>query len=261
MLNEITKQNWRIDGRALYRDLTEEEKSAYDKSRTEAVRVYFDGISKSGAVDDSSSTLRFKVPLDSSYSNSSFTLKDLSDKTWTIRKSDLIEKLNEITNQNWRIDGRALYRDATEEEKSIQKLKWKEQRDKEDDEFIEKVLAWEVKKIRNWGFIEYDGKSFSFAGSGYGSNYTGITISDEVRMRSILNRASVKAGYSPCYYQVQDGNRIYDSERWQLGTWTGSSWEKSRSIGCDTSKNGFWYGSSPYYGSGWWRIDSEYKGR
>ena len=115
----------------------------------------------------------------------------------------------------------------------------KAQRNKEDEEYVKKILAmgpseWDSSS----GKIKYaSNNGFDFDASGY-KNQSG-TLRDKTREYGILNKASEKLGYKPCYYQELDGKRVFDAEKWQLGTWNGT-WEKGNGIKLDESKNGFY---------------------
>ncbi len=146
--------------------------------------------------------------------------------------------------------------------------KLKAQRDEEDIELIEEILSREPSNWSDSGEIRY-GQEFRFNSKGY-TKSNGAKIEDAVRMYSILNKASVKLGFSPCYYQIQDGNKIYDSDKWDLGEWKAGeswntsdwnrySWEKADTIKCDESANGFRREKSydGYHNGLVYRIDSK----
>ena len=134
-------------------------------------------------------------------------------------------------------------------EKAEREAKLKAIRDKEDEDFIAKVIGAEPGKWDDSGEIDY-GREFWFNSKGY-TNSRGSKIEDTARMYSILNKASVKLGFSPCYYQAQGGNKVYDSDKWDLGEWKVAdeswrksdwdyyNWEKADTIKCDESANGF----------------------
>ena len=149
------------------------------------------------------------------------------------------------------------------EHKAQIEAKRKVQRDKEDEEFIAKVLAMKPSSWYTNGKIQYSSKErfyFDFSWGGYSSYKESDYIKDNARIYAIMNKASEKAGFSPCYYQMQGGKKIFDSKKWQLGNWrfeklnhevTYVTWEKTDTIEQDSSCNGF------YYNGGIYRNDSK----
>jgi hypothetical protein len=123
------------------------------------------------------------------------------------------------------------------------------QRNKEDEVFVEKILAL---KIISTGseYERYEDCKFIFNASNYSRSSGAVWgDTDTVRVYAILNKASEKAGYSPCYYQEQDGEKIFDSDKWNLGKWNPySGWEKTNTINHEKSANGYYqlYGSYIY---------------
>ena len=149
------------------------------------------------------------------------------------------------------------------EHKAQIEAKRKVQRDKEDEEFIAKVLAMKPSSWYTNGKIQYSSEehfSFYLSSGGYigdGSSYKNYTndITDYARIYAILNKASEKAGFSPCYYQMQGGKKIFDSKKWQLGNWrleklnhevTYVTWEKTDTIKQDSTCNGFFHNGGIY---------------
>ncbi|MBP5176517.1 MAG: hypothetical protein ILP07_11495, partial [Treponema sp.] len=149
------------------------------------------------------------------------------------------------------------------EHKAQIEAKRKVQRDKEDEEFIAKVLAMKPSSWYTNGKIQYSSEehfSFYLSSGGYigdGSSYKNYTndITDYARIYAILNKASEKAGFSPCYYQMQGGKIIFDSKKWQLGNWrleklnhevTYVTWEKTDTIKQDSTCNGFFHNGGIY---------------
>lgn len=216
------------------------------EAKNSAVKSYFEKISGAGVLDAGSGTLNFKIPLDSAYDrkNNKFALKDSSGKVWAIKFHEFLERLKEVTNLDFAIDQDGyLYRAATEEEIKQHAADLKKQRDKEDEEFVKAILALKEEGSDS-KTIEYGFVPASFNGSGYDSSSPVVDIS---RMYGILNKASKKAGYSPCYYQEQKRKKIFDVDKWDLGKfeirWIGSStceWEKSDSIKRDEKAKGFY---------------------
>ncbi len=90
--------------------------------------------------------------------------------------------------------------------------------------------------------IRYGLVKFSFAAENYSKSKG--TLSDECRTFAILNLASERSGFSPCYYQETNGKRNYNSNSWELGTWDDHRWqyEFSNSIHLDNTRNGFYIG-------------------
>ncbi len=216
------------------------------EAKNSAVKSYFEKISGAGVLDAGNGTLNFKIPLDSAYDrkNNKFALKDSSGKVWAIKFHEFLERLKEVTNQDFAIDqDGCLYRAATEEERKQHEADLKKQRDKEDEEFVKAIVALKEEgsdsKTIEYGFIPA-----SFNGSGYDSS---SPVVDLTRMYGILNKASKKAGYSPCYYQEQKKKKIFDVDKWDLGKyeirWIGTctcEWEKSDSIKRDEKAKGFY---------------------
>lgn len=269
ILKELTNQEYRISGRSLSRNLTEEEKNYREHAKTvvvqsslvknpseaektehenakiETVQLYLKKISTNGKLDDNGGTLSFKIPLGEAYDgHGNFTLKDTSENELKVNEDDFLAILKNLTNQVYWIERNSLVRNATETEKSEFEAKRKAQRDSENEILIEKILAVQPSSYGMRGYAEYEYGSVSvrFNGSSYG---TSSKVSDEIRMYAVLNKASEKLGYKPCYYQEQDGNRIYDPEKWNLGIleikWDGScKWDNATSIKEDRTAGGFY---------------------
>ena len=144
--------------------------------------------------------------------------------------------------------------EAKKAEELAKKARYKAQRDKEDEEFITKVLSMKMDKWYESGELQYEKYKFQFNLSGYERPGCNV-IDDNPRIYSIMNKASTKSGFAPCYYQEQDGEKVFDSEKWQLGEWEyNGGWERRRSIKRDESKNGFYFDTSHYGSGGWGNI-------
>ena len=124
--------------------------------------------------------------------------------------------------------------------------KRKSQRNKEDEEFVKKILTVEPLYGVGGGKIKYSDSDFNFTASGYKDGDG--SVCDEDRECMILNKASIKAGFKPCYYQEQNGKRVFDTEKWQLSSWDYSKdgIEKSGTIKRDENANGFYFDVSNY---------------
>ena len=304
-VNEITNQEYSITnlGSSYYleRSLTDEEKNEFENNRetaiTDAVKLYFEKISAEGRIVEYMGYDAFEIPMDSvHFDYTGFSLEDSSGKTWRITTVYFLTILKELTSQEYRISGRSLSRNLTEEEKNYREhaktvvvqsslvknpseaektehenaktegvqsiernslvrnateteksefeAKRKAQRDSENEILIEKILAVKPSSYGMRGYAEYEYGSVSvlFDGTSYGSNRK---VSDLIRMYAVLNKASEKLGYKPCYYQEQDGKRIYDSEKWNLGifeiNWEGlCKWKNATSIKEDRTAGGFY---------------------
>ncbi|MBO4438197.1 MAG: hypothetical protein J5798_02500 [Spirochaetaceae bacterium] len=128
ILKKIINQEYRINGTRLSRNLTEEEMNQHKSAWNDAVKLYFEKISKNGKINREKDT--FSIPLDSSFSVGSFNLKDSSGESWKIKENDFLRILKEITNQDYSIDHSTdiLYRKLTDEEKekemNLRKSAW-----------------------------------------------------------------------------------------------------------------------------------------
>ena len=248
-VKEMTGQEYLIDDYqrpyCLQRIATDEEKTAYGNRNSDAVKSYFKVISVKGTLDDSTRTLSFKIPLGEAYDgHGNFILKATSGNELKVNEDDFLAILKNLTNQVYWIEQNSLVRNASEKEKSEFDAKRKAQKDSENEILIEKILAFKPSSYGMRGYAEYEYGSVSvlFNGNSYGKSRQ---VSDVIRMYAVLNKASEKLGYKPCYYQEQNGNRIYDPEKWNLGTFEIDGlglckWKNADSIKEDRTTGGFY---------------------
>ena len=128
-------------------------------------------------------------------------------------------------------------------------------RNKEDESYIAEVLKKSIREEQSGpAKILYKNYYMKFNANNYGSNSE--ELQDLARIYSILNKASIQSGFSPCYYQNVGNERIYDSDKWNLGDWDSwkCEWTNLSDIKLDNKANGFRF-SKP---ESLYRIDSEY---
>ena len=129
-LNEITEQDYSINDNKPYslkRAATDTEKTTYENTLIDVVKLYFEKISAKGIIIEDYKILKFEIPLDEAYTDDYnmgeiFELKDASGKLCKIKKEIFLETLNKTTKLDYSMikhgDEYYLQRDVTDTEKN-----------------------------------------------------------------------------------------------------------------------------------------------